>query len=40
MLLCCRLLVDDMIAVASSKAKEIVIHSLPRIAEGREKVIF
>ena len=31
----CRLLVEDMIAVASSKSKEIVIHSLPRIAEGR-----
>ena len=29
-----RLFVDDMIAVASSKSKEIMIHSLPRIAEG------
>ena len=29
-----RLFVDDMIAVASSKSKEIIIHSLPRVAEG------
>lgn len=29
-----RLLVDDMIAVASSKPKEIIIHSLPRIGKG------
>ena len=30
-----RLLVDDMIAVASAKPKEIIIHSLPRIGKGR-----
>ena len=29
-----RLLVDDMIAVASAKSKEIVIHSLPPIGDG------
>ena len=29
-----RLFVDDMIAVASSKSKEIIIHSLPRVAKG------
>ena len=34
-----RLFVDDMIAVASSKSKEIIIHSLPRVAKGRIAVI-
>lgn len=29
------LLVDDMIAVASSKPKEIMIHSLPRVGYRR-----
>ena len=29
------LLVDDMIAVASSKPKEIMIHSLPRVGNRR-----
>lgn len=32
-----RLLVDDMIAVASAKPTEIVIHSLPRIGKGTLK---
>ena len=35
-----RLLVDDMIAVASSKPKDIIIHSLPRIGKGTDPVLF
>ncbi|KAK8823672.1 hypothetical protein WA577_002591, partial [Blastocystis sp. JDR] len=41
------LLVDDMIAVASAKPKEIIIHSLPRIGKGyrerywkKSKIVF